>query len=194
MDMHNQRPMSHRMLCSEPTPGCNVWPDVWPTESHEPWDGDEACVFWATTGRARQGVASPRRSGAHHGHRLVRGQTSLFLGTAPEVVPAPLGSPVWAVPAQCEFQTVAASLRACQQVPSACSGSLAVWPVLTSSSVHSWCRHISPTRGWPAGTYPLLLQLSPPTPRLTFLTPSHPSATRCTHLAAPIRIETRRQQ
>lgn len=138
------------------------------------------------TGRARQGVASPSRSGTLHCHGWCTANTSLLLGTPPEVVPAPLGSPVWAVPGPVRVPDCpATSQPASQPVPSACLPCR----VLTSSSVHSRCRHISPARGWLAGTYPLLLQLSPPTPRLTFLTPSihqrlaartllHPSASK----------------
>lgn len=93
-------------------------------------------------------------------------QTSLFLGTAPEVVPAPLGSPVWAVPAQCEFQTVAASLRACQQVPSAlpsaCSGSLAGAHLIIRSQLVQAHLAYEGLAGWNIPTPPSTVTSNPP--------------------------------
>lgn len=99
-------------------------------------------MFGATTGRAPTRCSqSTERSGAHHGHGWCTANFPLPWHPSRGRSRAP-GRP------SASSRLV---LPACQPVPSAC-----LCPVLTSSSVHSWCRHISPTRGWLAGTYPLL--------------------------------------
>lgn len=141
------------------------------------------------TGRARQGVTSRSRSGTSALLRLVHGKLPYSLAPLPRSFPPPWAgqSAIWAVPAPVRVPDWSSRLLATRQPVD--SGQCLLCPgahlIIRPQSVRA---HFA-TRGWLAGTYPLLLQLSPPTPRLTFLTPSnhqrlaartllHPSASK----------------
>lgn len=79
---------------------------------------------------------------------------------------------------------------ACQPVPNACLLGCSPHHPFTVGAGTSRLREV----GWLEHTYPLLLQLPPPTPPSDIFDAFHPTATRCPHVAAPIRIDTRRQQ
>lgn len=85
-------------------------------------------------------------------------QTSLFLGTPPEVVPAPLGSPVWAVPAQCEFQNCP-PVWPVPKCPGACSARCSPHHPFTIGAGTSRCGGLA---GWNIPTPPSTVTSNPP--------------------------------
>lgn len=122
---------------------------------------------------------APARRGAPQQPRLEHGKLPYSLAPLPRSFPPP-----WA--AQCEFQAA--------RLPASAQCLLA--RVLTSSSVHSRCRHISPAGGWAGWNIPthssFNCHLQPP--RSTFLTPSIQQRLAACTLLHPSAIDTRRQQ
>lgn len=119
-------------------------------------------MFGATTGRAPTRCSqSTERSGAHHGHGWCTANFPL-----PWHPSRGRSRPPWA--AQCEFQTAQVLLLpACQPVPSARCARCSPHHPFTAGAGTSRLRGA----GWLEHTHSFL-QLSPPSPRLTFLTPS----------------------
>lgn len=149
---------SHRM----PLPGAHsrvhVWPDVWPTESHEPWMAMKR-VLGPQQGATRCSQSIRKWPSPLSLPRLVHGKLPSSLAPLPRSFPPPWAAQSGQSPAQCEFQTA----RPASQCPVPSAQCL-----LARCSPHhpftAGCRPISPAVGWPPGTYPLLLQPSPPTP------------------------------
>lgn len=167
------------MLCSELTPGGMFGRMSGQRSRMNLGDGDEACFGPNRARPTRCSQSIEKRCSPLP--RLVHGKHFPLPWHPSRGRSRPPGQPSLGSPGPVRVPDCP---PASQPVPSACS--------VRCSPHHPFtvvCRHISPARGWPAGTYPLLLPLSPPTPRLTFLTPSihqrlaartllHPSASK----------------
>lgn len=171
------------MLCSELIPGCIFGRMSGQRSRMNLGMGDEAC-FGSQQGAPGKAwpVHREKTTGtpySNHRHGWCTANFPLFLGTPPEVVPAPLGKPSLGSPGPVRVPDCWPS---CQPVPSALLAFPGAAHLIIRSQSGAGTHTSRLTRGWLAGTYPLLLQLSPPTPQSDIFKAFHPSATRCTHV------------
>lgn len=178
-----------------PLPGAHsrvhVWPDVWLTESHEPWMAMKR-VLGPQQGATRCSQSIRKWPSPLSLPRLVHGKLPSSLAPLPRSFPPPWAAQSGQSPAQCEFQTARPASQC--PVPSA-QCPVPAGPVLTSSSVHSWVQAHLACGGLAAWNIPTPTStVTSKPPSLTFLTPSIHQRLAARTLLQPIRIETRRQQ
>lgn len=155
-------------------PRVHVWPDVWPTESHEPWMAMKR-VLGPQQGATRCSQSIRKWPSPLFLPRLVHGKLPSSLAPLPRSFPPPWAAQSGQSPAQCEFQTARPASQC--PVPAGPGAHLIIRSQLGAGpSRLRWAGRLEHTHS------SFNCHLQPP--QSDIFDAFHPSATGCTHVAA----------